>query len=103
MMDDTAPPTQAEASAHDPRADASSNGRPTRLRPKLDLSSVTDAAGSRKSATGERRKGKSIFGVVLGTLNRAKIEDKQRMASEAVCRYRAELVFPHLSLILFNS
>lgn len=60
---------------------ASVPSQPPRARPKLDLSSFTNPAGSRN---GERRKGKSIFGVVLGTLNKAKIEDKQRMASDAV-------------------
>lgn len=45
-----------------------------RKRPRLDLT-----AGTR-----ERRKGKSIFGLVIGTLNKAKVEDKERMASEAV-------------------
>lgn len=68
---------------------ATSNGPPAapeRSRPRINLSTITDvpaAAGSRKaSATGERRKGKSIFGLVVGTLNRAKVEDKARMASE---------------------
>jgi len=34
--------------------------------------------------TGERKRGKSMFGIVLGTLNKAKLEDKERNASEAV-------------------
>jgi hypothetical protein len=46
---------------------------PTVARPRLNLSS----ASSRKG-------GKSMFGLVLGTLNKAKIEEKQRDASEAV-------------------
>lgn len=33
----------------------------------------------------ERKRGKSMFGIVLGTLNKAKLEDKERNASEAVC------------------
>ena len=53
-----------------------------RKRPKLDLSGFTDPAGSRKGS--ERKKGKSIFGVALGTLNKAKVEEKLRMSSEAV-------------------
>lgn len=81
MADDT--PTQTE-SKNEPSTEALSSAPLIRKRPKLDLSSITDAAGSRKGANGERRKGKSIFGVVLGTLNKAKLEDKQRMASEAV-------------------
>lgn len=82
MTDDAPTPIQTET-RNAPRADAPSNG-PERQRPKLNLSGLTDTAASRKGPTGERRKGKSIFGVVLGTLNRAKIEDKQRMSSEAV-------------------
>jgi pinin/SDK/memA/ protein conserved region len=34
----------------------------------------------------ERKRGKSMFGLVLGTLNKAKIEDKERNASDAVRR-----------------
>lgn len=85
MADDTsAQPTQENGNGIP--ADASSEAAPPiRKRPKLDLSGFTDATGSpRKGAGGERRKGKSIFGVALGTLNRAKIEEKQRMSSEAV-------------------
>jgi hypothetical protein len=43
-------------------------------RPRLDLTGDTR----------ERKRGKSIFGIVLGTLNKAKIEDRERNASEAV-------------------
>lgn len=57
---------------------------PIRKRPKLDLSGFTDPTRSTRKGAGERRKGKSIFGVALGTLNKAKIEEKQRMSSEAV-------------------
>ncbi|KIJ63487.1 hypothetical protein HYDPIDRAFT_112906 [Hydnomerulius pinastri MD-312] len=42
-------------------------------RPKIDLT----------VQPGERRRGKSMFGIVLGTLNKAKIEDKERNASDA--------------------
>ncbi|KAF9222308.1 hypothetical protein BS17DRAFT_767938 [Gyrodon lividus] len=42
-------------------------------RPKIDLG----------VQSGERRRGKSMFGIVLGTLNKAKIEDKERNASDA--------------------
>jgi len=45
-------------------------------RPRLDL----NVEGGR-----ERKRGKSMFGILLGTLNKAKIEDKERNASEAVC------------------
>ncbi|KAL1660267.1 hypothetical protein GGF50DRAFT_119098 [Schizophyllum commune] len=44
-----------------------------RKRPRLDMN--TDAR--------ERKRGKSMFGLVLGTLNKAKNEDKERNASEA--------------------
>jgi hypothetical protein len=56
---------------------------PIRKRPKLDLSGFTDPAGSTRKGA-ERKKGKSIFGVALGTLNKAKVEEKLRMSSEAV-------------------
>lgn len=52
------------------------NATAPKRRPKLDL-----------NATGERKRGKSMFGLVLGTLNKAKVEDKERNASEAVCRF----------------
>ncbi|KAF8181837.1 hypothetical protein BJ912DRAFT_1023531 [Pholiota molesta] len=47
----------------------------TRKRPRLDFSA---AAGGR-----ERKRGKSMFGILVGTLNKAKIEDKERNASDA--------------------
>lgn len=50
----------------------------SRTRPKIDLS------GALGGSTGERRKGKSMFGVLLGTLNKAKLEDRARSSSEAV-------------------
>ncbi|KAL0955520.1 hypothetical protein HGRIS_001758 [Hohenbuehelia grisea] len=46
----------------------------TRKRPRL----VMGAEGER-----ERKRGKTMFGLLLGTLNKAKIEDKERNASEA--------------------
>lgn len=46
-------------------------------RPRLDLAAI--AGGGR-----ERKRGKSMFGILVGTLNKAKIEDKERNASEAV-------------------
>ena len=65
-------------------AAAPAPAQPPRARPKLDLSSFTNPAAASRTGAGERRKGKSIFGVVLGTLNKAKVEDRQRNASEAV-------------------
>ncbi|KAF9513102.1 hypothetical protein BS47DRAFT_1276727, partial [Hydnum rufescens UP504] len=52
-------------------------------RPRLDLTGSALANATSRTSGGERRKGKSIFGMVIGTLNKAKIEDKERMASEA--------------------
>jgi len=48
----------------------------TKKRPRLDISQLT---GGR-----DRKRGKTMFGILLGTLNKAKIEDKERSASEAV-------------------
>jgi hypothetical protein len=36
-----------------------------------------------------RKKGKSMFGILVGTLNKAKLEDKQRSASEAAKKRQA--------------
>ena len=46
-------------------------------RPRLDLDAISGGAR-------ERKRGKSMFGILVGTLNKAKIEDKERNASEAV-------------------
>ena len=64
MQDAPAPPTG-------PAAMSSGN----RKRPRLDL--TMDPR--------ERKRGKTVFGLLLGTLNKAKNEDKERSASEAVC------------------
>lgn len=48
----------------------------TKKRPRLDISQLT---GGR-----DRKRGKTMFGILVGTLNKAKIEDKERSASEAV-------------------
>ncbi|KAL0572457.1 hypothetical protein V5O48_009497 [Marasmius crinis-equi] len=53
---------------------SATNTDTTRKRPRLELT----AEGGR-----ERKRGKSMFGLVVGTLNKAKIEDKERNASEA--------------------
>jgi hypothetical protein len=45
-------------------------------RPRLDL-------GAAPGEGRERKRGKSMFGILLGTLNKAKIEDKERNASDA--------------------
>jgi len=50
-------------------------GTEAKKRPRLDVSAL---AGGR-----ERKRGKSMFGILVGTLNKAKIEDKERNASDA--------------------
>ena len=52
---------------------------PAKRRPKLDLRALGVGGG-------ERKRGKSMFGVLVNTLNKAKAEDKERNASEAVSR-----------------
>lgn len=47
---------------------------PAKKRPRLDLNAEP------------RKRGKTIFGILVGTLNKAKIEDRQRGESEAVSR-----------------
>ena len=74
---------------------AAQNGRQTELEetPKVPTEPAAMAAGNKKrprldlnAAEGnrERKRGKSMFGILVGTLNKAKIEDKERNASEAV-------------------
>ncbi|KAF8652665.1 hypothetical protein AX16_004271 [Volvariella volvacea WC 439] len=55
---------------------------PTRKRPRLDLS-VLGGAGGDGADGRERKRGKTMFGILVGTLNKAKIEDKERNASDA--------------------
>ncbi|KAF8911681.1 hypothetical protein CPB84DRAFT_1671609, partial [Gymnopilus junonius] len=47
-------------------------------RPRFDFSGAAGASGK------ERKRGKSMFGILVGTLNKAKIEDKERNASDAL-------------------
>ena len=44
----------------------------------MDLAAAADNGGR------ERKRGRGMFGLVLGTLNKAKVEDKERNASDAV-------------------
>lgn len=67
-MQDAASPTR-------PAAAAAAATTETKKRPRLDL--TTDSR--------ERKRGKTMFGLVLGTLNKAKNEDRERQNSEAVC------------------
>ena len=56
----------------------------TRKRPRLDLNSEPR----------ERKRGKTMFGLLVGTLNKAKTEDKERSATDAV---RSPLSLPSAS------
>lgn len=75
----------------------------------LDATSPTDpgavSAGNKKRpwldlATDlrERKRGKTMFGLVLGTLNKAKLEDSQRNNSEAV-RSLLDIAQRHMLII----
>lgn len=59
----------------DPGSEAAAHPSTERRRPRLNLGGALGG--------GDRKRGKSMFGLVLGTLNKAKIEDKERNASEA--------------------
>lgn len=59
---------------HEPPTAPAAMATTNKRRPKIDLTVMA----------GERKRGKSMFGIVLGTLNKAKIEDKERNASDAV-------------------
>jgi len=64
-------PMEPSTEPTDPAATA---GAPaTRKRPRLDLTSEPR----------ERKRGKTMFGLLVGTLNKAKTEDKQRSATDA--------------------
>ena len=83
------PPAEADAPMQDsPTATAppAAGGR----RPRLNMQMLG-------MGTGERKRGKSMFGVLVNTLNKAKAEDKERSASEAVCHSSVHL--PHVILV----
>ena len=63
-----------DAKMHEPPTAPAAMITANKRRPKIDLTVLS----------GERKRGKSMFGIVLGTLNKAKIEDKERNASDAV-------------------
>ena len=75
--------------ATSPTAGAAGN----RKRPRLDL--TTDSR--------ERKRGKTMFGLVLGTLNKAKREDSERNNSEAVRRLWPIRVYNALGAVLTSS
>lgn len=62
-----------ESKTHEPPTAPAAMSTANKKRPKIDFT----------VPTGERKRGKSMFGIVLGTLNKAKLEDKERNASEA--------------------
>ena len=94
-MSTPAPPTA-------PAAMAAGN----RKRPRLDL---TLGAGEKdpENANGrERKRGKSMFGLLLGTLNKAKSEDTERNKSEAVRQVvylSSDVLTNRMSLLAFVS
>ncbi|KIM77831.1 hypothetical protein PILCRDRAFT_825056 [Piloderma croceum F 1598] len=71
---DAAKHNSPEAPMHDTPTGPAAMATTNKKRPRLDLN-----AGDPR----ERKRGKSMFGLVLGTLNKAKVEDKERNASEA--------------------
>lgn len=71
------PSIPTEPAAMHKTNDTTSGKEEPKRRPRLNLGS---ALGEGK----ERKKGKSVFGILLGTLNKAKSEDRERGASEAV-------------------
>jgi len=72
---DAAKRNSPEAPMRDTPTGPAAMATTNKKRPRLDLN-----AGDPR----ERKRGKSMFGLVLGTLNKAKVEDKERNASEAV-------------------
>jgi hypothetical protein len=81
------PPTSP--APHQPPTAPAAMSTANKKRPRLDL----NLEGGR-----ERKRGKTVFGILLGTLNKAKTEDKERNASEAVCR--SLLLFPLFSFLI---
>ncbi|EKM53537.1 uncharacterized protein PHACADRAFT_259966 [Phanerochaete carnosa HHB-10118-sp] len=70
---DENPNTESQDAQMQDAASPRSAAAEARKRPRLDL--TTDAR--------ERKRGKTMFGLVLGTLNKAKNEDRERQNSEA--------------------
>jgi hypothetical protein len=80
----TPPPTVDADVEVPPHENTYREPAPQRSRPKLDLAAALGGpTGTSTSKGGERKKGRSMFGMLVGTLNRAKVEDKERSASEA--------------------
>lgn len=70
-------PEEAQMKPESPQATDEAQPE-SRKRPRLDLAAAADNGGR------ERKRGRGMFGLVLGTLNKAKVEDKERNASDAV-------------------
>ena len=85
LQQDTQPQSSpdVDAAAASPTSVAPPNER-ERRRPRLNTAALGLGAGGE----GERKRGKSMFGVLVNTLNKAKAEDKERNASEAVSDYQ---------------
>jgi len=73
--EDIAPAREPDTQMQDDSRPATDAGPTGRKRPRLDLTALAGGA--------ERKRGKSMFGVLVNTLNKAKAEDKERSASEA--------------------
>lgn len=71
---DTTNDVQMEPSTEPTNPPATATAPATRKRPRLDLASEPR----------ERKRGKTMFGLLVGTLNKAKTEDKERSATDAV-------------------
>ena len=71
---DTTNDVPMETSAEPITTPAPAAAPATRKRPRLDLTSEPR----------ERKRGKTMFGLLVGTLNKAKTEDKERNATDAV-------------------
>lgn len=71
---DTTNDVQMEPSTAPTDPPATAAAPATRKRPRLDLTSEPR----------ERKRGKTMFGLLVGTLNKARTEDKQRSATDAV-------------------
>jgi len=72
MASEEVPPNDTEGVVETPKSPTGVTEHENKKRPRLDL-----------GAGRERKRGKSMFGILVGTLNKAKIEDKERNASEA--------------------
>lgn len=73
-MQDVEKPESQENQAQEPPTAPAAMAAGNRKRPRLDLGAV---------AGGQHKRGRNMFGILVGTLNKAKIEEKEKSASEA--------------------